>query len=140
MLVVLAENCCNLCNRFRWYTILTEVKSLTKIFVYNWIFSSIVFCLSKMFLLQEPVHTVLKANFKSILKWILPIEAKYLRMDQVKFVEGSFLKNFTWSILEYFASNKLDTKLIAILEETFMDKENILKTSENSEKHLSQEL
>ena len=64
-----------------------------------------------MFLLQEPVHTVLKANFKSILKWILPIEAKYLRMDQVKFVEGSFLKNFTWSILEYFASNKLDTKL-----------------------------
>ena len=32
-------------------------------------------------------------------------------MDQVKFVEDSFLKNFTWSILEYFASNKLDTKL-----------------------------
>ena len=30
--------------------------------------------------------------------------------------------------------------MIAILEETFMDKENILKTSEKSEKHLSQEL
>ena len=27
---------------------------------------------------------------------------KYSRMDQVEFVEYSLLKNFTWSILEYF--------------------------------------
>ena len=27
--------------------------------------------------------------------------SRYSRMDQVKFVEDSLLKNFTWSILEY---------------------------------------
>ena len=31
---------------------------------------------------------------------------KYSWMDQVKFVEGSLLKNLTWSILEYFVQNR----------------------------------
>ena len=29
-------------------------------------------------------------------------ETKYSRVDRVKFVEDSLLKNFTWSIPEYF--------------------------------------
>ena len=33
---------------------------------------------------------------KTLLYW-----SRYSRMDQVKFVEDSLLKNFTWSILEY---------------------------------------
>ena len=30
-------------------------------------------------------------------------ETNYSRLDQVKLVEDSLLKNFTWFILEYFA-------------------------------------
>ena len=50
-------------------------------------------------------------KFKEFCNWSRKVNGingrKYSRMDQVKFVERQPLKNFTWSILEYFALNQV---------------------------------
>ena len=46
---------------------------------------------------KECIYLKIDSNY-------LRFETKYSRMDQVKFVEDLSFTNFTWSILEYFAS------------------------------------